>query len=1009
MPLHLDVGVEPVPGYALVRLLGRGGFGEVWEALAPGGVRVALKFIRLGTTEAGSEQRALEVIRDIRHPHLLDVQFAVRVEDCLVIAMPLCDESLMDRLHACRAKGHPGVPRDELLGYMDELARAVDFLNEPRHKTSDGGLVGVQHRDIKPHNIFLVGGSARLADFGLAKVLEATSASHTGAMSPHYVAPEVIEGRVSRWSDQYSLAVTYAQLRTGRRPFAGDAIPQVFYKHLHEPPDLSGLPEEERQVVARALAKQPEDRWPTCRAFVLGLQAAAVAEDRRLASLSGETLIPGVPSVRPEELDTDAATEPPSTQPMVPDTRAPEHEPPPADTVGEEAVARQGSRRWIRAALAASLVVLLALVAMTLIPGIGRIGRNGPATKKDEGAIAEPSRTDASRLAEDVASASKRGDGTKAKPVPTPPHDQPPVVSQEPSPATPPTPVALSPRRAADPDRALADQAHALLKKYCYRCHGVRFEVPGYNVLDRDILVAKRGEDDPPYVVPGKPEESYLWERVGVDKDMPPSGPKPSDEERKLIERWILAGAPFPIADLVTRPIKTEKDVLAAIRDHLRHVREGDRAFLRYFTLHNLHNDRSLGDDDLRLARAAVAKLVNSLSWKPEIVVPEAIDPAQTVLAIDLRDVGWDERHLFDEILGRYPYGLKHDKDRDEPTRALAAEVYTLSGSSMPYVRADWFVATASRPPLYHTLLDLPKEARALERLLKVDVEADFLNDKLARAGFATSGISSQNRLVDRHVALYGAYWKSYDFKRNEGTGNLFRFPLGPVFADNPFSRQAFEHAGGEILFNLPNGLQGYLLVDAKGNRIDAGPIEVVGDALKTSGTAAIVTGLSCMACHQRGMIPFKDTIREGLAVAGAARDKVERLFPEKAAMDKLLGRDEARFLKALDEATGPFLKVGDDRDKDIRDFAEPIGAVARAYLKDLGPAEVAGELGLGDLKDLTTRIQANPRLRQLGLAPLLQGAAIKRTEWDSLEGRFISTFQEVARELELGTPFRSF
>ncbi|MBV8078126.1 MAG: hypothetical protein JO284_17085, partial [Planctomycetaceae bacterium] len=741
-------------------------------------------------------------------------------------------------------------------------------------------------------------------------------------MSPHYVAPEVLEGHVSRWSDQYSLAVTYAQLRTGQLPFKGDSIHQIIYKHLHELPDLAGLPEEERQVVARALAKRPEERWPTCRAFVHGLQAAAMAEDRRLASLGGETLIPGVPPVRPEELDTDAATEPPSTQPMVPDTRAPEHEPTPADAVDEEAVARQGSRRWIRPALAASLVVLLVLVAVTLIPGIGRIRRNDPATKQDEGAIAEPPRTDASRLAEDVASASKGGDATiakpvstpPAKPVSTPPHDQPPVVSEESSPAIPRTPEVLPPRRAADLDRALADQAHALLKKYCYRCHGVRFEVPGYNVLDRDILVASRGEDDPPYVVPGKPEESYLWERVGVDKDMPPSGPKPSDEERTLIERWILAGAPFPIADLATRPIKTEKDVLAAIRDHLRHVREGDRAFLRYFTLHNLHNDRSLGEDDLRLARAAVAKLVNSLSWKPEIVVPEAIDPAQTVLAIDLRDVGWDERHLFNEILGRYPYGLKHDKDRDESVRALASEVYTLSGSSMPYVRADWFVATASRPPLYHILLDLPKEARALERLLKVDVEGDFLNDKLARAGFATSGVSSQNRLVDRHVALYGAYWKSYDFKRNEGTGNLFRFPLGPVFADNPFSRQEFEHAGGEILFNLPNGLQGYLLVDAKGNRIDAGPIEIVGDALKTSGTAAIVTGLSCMACHQRGVIPFKDTIREGLAVAGAARDKVERLFPEKAAMDKLLGRDEARFLKALDEATGPFLKVGDDR-----------------------------------------------------------------------------------------------
>ena len=270
-PLHLGAGVEPIPGYTLVRMLGRGGFGEVWEALAPGGVHVALKFIRLDTTEAGLEERALEVIRNIRHPHLLDVQFAVRVADCLVIAMPLCERSLMDRLRECQAQGLAGLPRDELLGDMDDLAQALDFLNEPRHAIGDGGgLVGVQHRDVKPHNAFLVGGSARLADFGLAKVLEASGASHSGSMSPHYVAPEVIDGRVSQWSDQYSLAVTYysaphrAAAVRGRLGLPGDLRPS---EPAPRPVGLAGGGARRRrprpgEAARRALALVPRVRAP---------------------------------------------------------------------------------------------------------------------------------------------------------------------------------------------------------------------------------------------------------------------------------------------------------------------------------------------------------------------------------------------------------------------------------------------------------------------------------------------------------------------------------------------------------------------------------------------------------------------------------------------------------------------------------------------------------------------------------------------------------------------------
>src|SRR5512133_852388 len=122
MPFSVSAGSEPVAGYRIIRKLGQGGFGEVWEAEAPGGVRVAMKFIRLDSDQAQPELRALEIIRNIRHPHLLDVQFSVQVEDVVLIAMPLCDQSLWDRLKQCTKEGRLGLPRDELLGYMEELA-----------------------------------------------------------------------------------------------------------------------------------------------------------------------------------------------------------------------------------------------------------------------------------------------------------------------------------------------------------------------------------------------------------------------------------------------------------------------------------------------------------------------------------------------------------------------------------------------------------------------------------------------------------------------------------------------------------------------------------------------------------------------------------------------------------------------------------------------------------------------------------------------------------------------
>jgi formylglycine-generating enzyme required for sulfatase activity len=157
-----------------------------------------------------------------------------------------------------------------LLDYLRDAARGLDYLNS----------LGIQHRDVKPHNLLLVGGGVKVADFGLAKLLEQTVASNSGAMTVAYAAPECFGGQISGRSDQYSLAVAYCQLRGGQLPFGGNAM-QTMAGHLLQPPDLTMLPEAERPVVARALAKKPEERWPSCRAFVDALaptgQAAAPA------------------------------------------------------------------------------------------------------------------------------------------------------------------------------------------------------------------------------------------------------------------------------------------------------------------------------------------------------------------------------------------------------------------------------------------------------------------------------------------------------------------------------------------------------------------------------------------------------------------------------------------------------------------------------------------------------------------------------------------------------------
>ena len=214
------------------------------RAARPGRLRRGLEGRRAGRVRAGAEVRppgrrrsgrlelrALEIIKDIRHPHLLATFGAWQVGRHLIIAMELAERTLLDRFREAVGQGFPGIPAPEIHEHFLDAAEGLDYLNEPRHPSGGAEPVGIQHRDVKPQNLLLVGGSVKVADFGLARILEHTQTSHTGSMTPAYAAPEFFKKQTSSQSDQYSLAVTYCHLRGGRLPFTG-SMAEVMAGHL---------------------------------------------------------------------------------------------------------------------------------------------------------------------------------------------------------------------------------------------------------------------------------------------------------------------------------------------------------------------------------------------------------------------------------------------------------------------------------------------------------------------------------------------------------------------------------------------------------------------------------------------------------------------------------------------------------------------------------------------------------------------------------------------------------
>ena len=512
----------------------------------------------------------------------------------------------------------------------------------------------------------------------------------------------------------------------------------------------------------------------------------------------------------------------------------------------------------------------------------------------------------------------------------------------------------------ADARQNIAQQAYAIFERNCLNCHGEHGAFTEQLIIEHTSLI------DTGTVIPGNPDASKFYQRLietAVEKRMPLGQPPLAPEAIETIRQWIEAGAPDWGATLESDgPFITPQEMLETIEKHVNSLAPFDRAFARYFTLTHLYNAGE-ATEALYAYQRALSKLVNSLSWGREVIKPQPIDSEKTIFYIDLRDYEWEiGTDRWAQIEQMYPYSIEFNAPTQTGLREKLTGLREEMNCEEPFVHADWFLATASLPPLYHDILGLPATDRELEAELDVDVVSNIRNaagKRVWRAGFNDSGVSNNNRVVERHISRYGAYWKSYDFAGSVGTQDIFTHPL------------SFTHDGGEIVFNLPNGLQAYYLADASGNRLDEAPIKIVSNPAASDPT--VRNGLSCIGCHTEGMKTFEDQVRAVIEQnPNPPFDKARalRLYTEKAMMHAFIDEDIDRYRQAL-EAAG-----------DVLGGIEPIQRLYEAFQGPVDAAHAAAVVGL-ETEAFLQKIRESTGLKNLGLL-VLENGTMKRDAWTS-------------------------
>ncbi len=241
-------GDRPLDRLTIQRAVGRGGFGEVYYAVYDSGKQVAAKYLR---ENPEVELRGISQVMNLKSPHLItiyDVQHNAENEP-FVIMEYVSGPSLRELLTA----EPDGMGPQKAAFFLQGIAAGLSYLHDR----------GIVHRDLKPGNIFYDDGYVKIGDYGLSKhiAMSAHSGNTVSVGTVHYMAPEIGSGSYSKAIDIYALGVILFELLTGRLPYTGSSMGEILMRHLNDRPDLVGIPEPFRSVIARALDKDPARRY----------------------------------------------------------------------------------------------------------------------------------------------------------------------------------------------------------------------------------------------------------------------------------------------------------------------------------------------------------------------------------------------------------------------------------------------------------------------------------------------------------------------------------------------------------------------------------------------------------------------------------------------------------------------------------------------------------------------------------------------------------------------------